>query len=174
MWYNIDLYWWFGEHEAYPNWGTAWSQLTRRLFPAPTETWLSPVACHQLSGSSCTPVNRGADCVASVTLKSKTLNRGFGHKSWTLRRTLPLTIECLRIWWEAFIIDTCWWSERDVFSTASWVLDNTEKTSKEAQLIHLFLANCYLDMHQRGGLGSQETQKIKKSCDGLEARLHLK
>lgn len=161
----------------------AWGlpQLRHRAKPAvmeavPCSNWdlalpggVSPAVWQLLH--SCKP--RARLC-ASVMLKSKTLNRRFGHKSWTLRRTLPLTSECLRIWWEAFIIDTRWWSERDVFSTVSWALDNTEKTSKEAQLIHLFLANRYLDMHQRGGLGSQETQRIKKCCDGLEARLHFK
>lgn len=104
----------------------------------------------------------------SVTLKSKTLTED-------LATSVELCGGCCR--WQVNV-----WEfggrrsasvrageVRDVFSTASWALDNTGKTSKETQLIHLSLANCYLDMHQRQGLGSQETQRIKKCWDGLEA-----
>lgn len=55
------------------------------------------------------------------------------------------------------------------FSTVSWALDNTGTASEGTQLIHLFLANCFLDMHQREGLGSQEPRGVEKLCDGVEA-----
>lgn len=63
------------------------------------------------------------------------------------------------------LVSTCAGERRwMIFSTISWALDNTGTTSEGTQLIHLFLANCFLDMHQREGLGSQEPQGVENLC----------
>lgn len=81
--------------------------------------------------------------------------------------TFPVTIERVRICGRP-LVSICsgrWMT----FSSVSWALDNTGTASEGTQLIHLFLANCYLDMHQREELGSQEPRGVKKLCDGVEA-----
>lgn len=128
-----------------------------RLSPAPYEA-----CCGVTGGLAASPRAR---LRVSITLKLRLLTEDLAV-SGKLWRAVAFDKQMPE--WEAFSTGTCRQSEGEFFHC--WLsARQCRKFSKETQLILLLLANGYLDVYQREGLWSQETQRAGNCCDGLRA-----